>query len=142
MRESASRGFYVVSRAPYGYQRVRVQDGRKERARLEPDPKTASVVRRIFEDFLRAQGMTEVVRALNAEGIAAPKGGRWSKTVLHKLLVSGAYAGPPPLTGLRQGPSTAHCKPIPVERAGEGRCLRQGAYRTRSQVRGIQLLRL
>ena len=41
MRESASRGFYVASRAPYGYWRVKVKDGKMERATLQPDPGTA-----------------------------------------------------------------------------------------------------
>ena len=41
MRESASRGFYVASRAPYGYVRVKVRDGAKDRTKLEPDPDNA-----------------------------------------------------------------------------------------------------
>ena len=35
MRESASRGFYVASYAPYGYRKVKVTDGSKEHPRLE-----------------------------------------------------------------------------------------------------------
>jgi DNA invertase Pin-like site-specific DNA recombinase len=35
MRESASRGFYLSARPPYGYRKVRVKDGSKERTRLE-----------------------------------------------------------------------------------------------------------
>ena len=38
MRESASRGFWIASRTPYGYNRVMVQDGPKKRPALEPDP--------------------------------------------------------------------------------------------------------
>ena len=38
MRESASRGFWIASRTPYGYNRVMVQDGAKKRPTLEPDP--------------------------------------------------------------------------------------------------------
>ncbi|MDO8751701.1 MAG: recombinase family protein, partial [Dehalococcoidia bacterium] len=37
MREAASRGFYVSPYAHYGYRRVKVLDGKKERPRLEPD---------------------------------------------------------------------------------------------------------
>ena len=38
MREAASRGFWIASRTPYGYNRVMVQDGAKKRPTLEPDP--------------------------------------------------------------------------------------------------------
>ena len=38
MRESASRGFWVSSHAPYGYNRVMVQDGPKKRPTLEINP--------------------------------------------------------------------------------------------------------
>jgi len=36
MRESASRGFYVSAKAPYGYQKIKVNDAGKERFKLEP----------------------------------------------------------------------------------------------------------
>ncbi len=35
LRESASRGFYLHSRPPYGYRKVKVKDGGKERPRVE-----------------------------------------------------------------------------------------------------------
>ena len=38
MREAASRGFFLGSKAPYGYRRVKVNDGVKERPTLEVDP--------------------------------------------------------------------------------------------------------
>ena len=41
MREAASRGFFLGSKAPFGYIRVKVSDGVKERPTLEVDPATA-----------------------------------------------------------------------------------------------------
>ena len=41
MREAASRGFLLASNAPFGYRRVKVSDGAKERPTLEVDPATA-----------------------------------------------------------------------------------------------------
>ena len=38
MREAASRGFFLASIAPFGYKRVKVSDGAKERPTLEVDP--------------------------------------------------------------------------------------------------------
>ena len=44
MRESAARGFYLSSRPPYGYRKVRVRDGSKERTKLEPDPENLAAL--------------------------------------------------------------------------------------------------
>ena len=35
MREAASRGFWIASRTPYGYNRIMVPDGAEERAQAE-----------------------------------------------------------------------------------------------------------
>ena len=93
MRESASRGFYMPGIAPYGYNRIKVMDGNKERPTLKRDPRTAPVVSRIFQDFLASRGLKEVTAALNGDGIQSPKGKRWNKTSVHKVLVNKAYMG-------------------------------------------------
>ena len=49
MREAASRGFWVTTYAPYGYQKVYVQDGAKKRPRLELNPPADAVARRIVQ---------------------------------------------------------------------------------------------
>ena len=49
MRESASRGFWVSSYSPFGYNRVMVQDGAKKRPTLVPDPDASRIVKRIFD---------------------------------------------------------------------------------------------
>src|SRR4030043_292815 len=41
MRESASRGFYISARAPFGYRVVKVNDGGKDRPKLEVEPNQA-----------------------------------------------------------------------------------------------------
>ena len=53
MREAASRGFFLGSKAPFGYIRVKVSDGVKERPTLEVDTATAPVVEELFESSLR-----------------------------------------------------------------------------------------
>ena len=93
MRESASRGFYMPGRAPYGYNRIKVKDGHKERPTLERDPRTAPVVSRIFRDFLASRGLKEVTAALNTDGIPSSGGKQWNKTSVHKILVNKAYTG-------------------------------------------------
>ena len=92
MREAASRGFFLASNAPFGYKRVKVRDGVKERPTLEVDPATAPVVREIFESSLRGNGLKEICKELNDRGVTN-RGKRWYKGGLHYLLRNEAYTG-------------------------------------------------
>ncbi len=92
MREAASRGFFLASRAPFGYKRIKVSDGAKERPTLEVDPDTAPVVKEIFESSLRGNGLKEICRELNERGITN-RGRRWYKGGLHCVLTNEAYTG-------------------------------------------------
>ena len=49
MREAASRGFFLGSKAPFGYKRVKVSDGVKE----------------IFESSLSGNGLKEICKTLD-----------------------------------------------------------------------------
>ncbi len=93
MREAASRGFWVASRTPYGYNRVMVQDGAKKRPILEPDPDASDVVKRIFDMAEAGTGMLQISKTLNGEGIASPAGKRWSKNTVHCILRNEVYTG-------------------------------------------------
>ena len=93
MREAASRGFWVASRTPYGYNRVMAQDGAKKRPTLEPDPATAPILKRIFDMAEAGRGMLDITRTLNDEGIASPKGKLWGKTSVHAILKNEVYVG-------------------------------------------------
>ena len=92
MREAASRGYFLASRAPFGYRRIKVNDGLKERPTLEVDPAAAPIVTEIFERSRRGHGLKEIGKALNARGITN-RGNRWSKSSLHYLLANEAYTG-------------------------------------------------
>ena len=93
MREAASRGFWVASYSPFGYNRVMVPDGPKKRPILEPDPDSAPIVRRIFDMAEAGKGTLDITRTLNDEGIASPRGQLWRKTSVHAILVNEAYTG-------------------------------------------------
>ena len=93
MREAASRGFWVTSFAPFGYNRVMVQDGPKKRPTLEPDPEASSIVKRVFDMAEAGNGMVQITSTLNDEGILSPKGKLWGKTSVHTILVNEAYTG-------------------------------------------------
>ena len=92
MREAASRGFFLASNAPFGYKRVKVNDGRKERPTLEVDPAAAPVAREIFEKSLRGSGLKEICKELNDRGVTN-RGKRWYKGTLHYVLRNEAYTG-------------------------------------------------
>ena len=83
MREADSRGFWVTTYAPYGYKKVYAQDGAAKRPKLELHPPADAVTRRIFD----------VTKALNAEGVASPRGKQWLKTTVHNVLLNEAYTG-------------------------------------------------
>ena len=93
MREAASRGFWISSVAPYGYNRVMVQDGPKKRPTLEPDPDASRIIKRIFDMAEAGSGMLHITNTLNNEGIASPRGRLWGKTSVHGLLINEAYTG-------------------------------------------------
>jgi len=93
MRENASRGFFTGGPVPYGYRRLRVQDGDIQRGKLEPDSATAPVVERIFKECLSGKGLLEIARSLNHDGLASRKGKMWGKTSVHKVLRNETYTG-------------------------------------------------
>ncbi len=93
MREAASRGFWMSSGAPFGYSRVMIQDGSKKRPRLEPDPDSSQIVRRIFDMSEAGKSTLDIARTLNDEGIASPRGNPWGKTTLHAILINETYTG-------------------------------------------------
>ena len=92
MREAASRGFFLSSKAPFGYSRIKVSDGVRERPTLEVDPVAAPIVKEIFESSRRGNGLKEICKELNGRGVTH-KGRRWQKNVVHYLLTNEAYTG-------------------------------------------------
>ena len=93
MREAASRGFWMSSGAPFGYNRVMVQDGPKKRPKLEPDPDSSLIARRIFDMSEAGKSTLDIARTLNDEGISSPRGNPWGKTTLHAILINETYTG-------------------------------------------------
>ena len=86
MRENASRGFFPGGVVPYGYRRVSVNDGERTRIKLEPDPATAPVVRRIFRECLKGTGLKKIAIGLNKDGMTTRFGQDWSPTWVHNVL--------------------------------------------------------
>ncbi len=93
MRESASRGFWVASYAPYGYRKATVHDSGKERHKLEIEPNQAQIVRRIFKGIIEGKGLIDISKTLNREGIISPRGKNWGNTTVHCILTNETYVG-------------------------------------------------
>jgi site-specific DNA recombinase len=93
MRESASRGFYISAQPPFGYRKVKVNDGGKERPKLDIQPNQARIVARIFNEIFEGNGLMEIAKQLNKEGIAGPRGKGWMKTTIYKILTNEVYIG-------------------------------------------------
>jgi site-specific DNA recombinase len=132
MRESASRGFYLCSQAPYGYRRIKVNDGGKERTKLDIDEFQSQVVISIFEEVINGKGLTEIVKQLNSKGIAGPKGNTWGKTTVHKILSSEVYTG----TMIWGQHSKRNLPPVRVDNACPAIVDRETFRRAQSLLRG------
>ncbi len=63
----AQHGIFIGPRAPFGYQK-----SESNHDQLIPDPKSAIIVRRIFELASNGTGVTAIVRYLNDKGIPTP----------------------------------------------------------------------
>ena len=59
---------------------------------MRVDPATAPIVKEIFENSLRGNGLKEICKELNDRGITN-RGKRWYKGGLHYLLTNETYTG-------------------------------------------------
>jgi site-specific DNA recombinase len=121
MRENATRGFFNGSRPPYGFRKIKVRDGVRERNKLEPEPDdslSVQTVRRIFGMASKDFGCKEIAKTLNKEGCRTSGGKRWGRTTVYKVLSNEAYAGRL-VWGGRQGHPALHSgePPVRVENA-------------------------
>lgn len=57
------------------------------------DPETAPLVQRIFHEYISGNGAMKIAKGLNAEGIKAFRGGRWSKESILQVLSNINYTG-------------------------------------------------
>ena len=98
---SSKEGKYVGNKSPYGYQRVRIENGKG--FTLEPIPDQADIVKLIYSLYLHGDvqedgsicnmGTTMIAKKLNSMHIPTKLGGAWSANNVRCVLVNPVYAG-------------------------------------------------
>jgi site-specific DNA recombinase len=87
-------GFHAGGRC-FGYRNIKTPEG----VRLEVDAKEAAIVRRIFEMSAGGFSLKSIAKALNAEGIPAPRPRKgqspagWCHTAIREMLYRELYRG-------------------------------------------------
>ncbi|HNH49514.1 MAG TPA: recombinase family protein, partial [Myxococcota bacterium] len=94
LRKNASMGFRNGGPAPIGYRKKRTGPSEgAPRIVLEPDPRWAPLVQRVFRMALGGEGVTAIAGRLHAEGLRTPRGKPLLKTTIHKILTNDLYIG-------------------------------------------------
>ena len=94
-RQVALRGYYPGNRAPYGYklQKVQEEGGKAFHNIFIADEPYDQIVRRIILEAGAGRSANEIRAGLNADGIPAPKGGKWADSTIHQMVHNLHYAG-------------------------------------------------
>ncbi len=110
--QAAIEGRFLGGRPPYGYRLAdagphpnpaKAADGKRLHA-LEPDPQTAPIVKRIFEEYAAGRGCFAIAERLTRECIPSPSGYdrdrnphrhglAWGKSALRAILRNPRYTG-------------------------------------------------
>jgi site-specific DNA recombinase len=110
--QAAVEGRFLGGRPPYGYRiadagphpnPAKAADG-KRLHKLEPDPQTAWVVRRIFAEYLAGRGLFAIAEGLTRDAIPSPSqndaarnphrsGEGWAKSAVRAILRNPRYTG-------------------------------------------------
>jgi DNA invertase Pin-like site-specific DNA recombinase len=92
--ESVRAGWYIGSVAPYGYDKIKVQDGKKMRPTLAINEREAEAVRLIFDLYVNEDvGATMISHRLNELGYRTRKGGFWTLNTITDILQNEHYIG-------------------------------------------------
>ena len=91
---SVASGNYIASIAPYGFDKIKIKEGKKECPTLKENPEQANVVRMIFDLYVNQNmGVNLIGRHLDSLNIKPPKGKHWSPESLRDMLSNVHYIG-------------------------------------------------
>jgi len=109
MRRRVSRGLPPHS-WPYGYRRIRDDQGHTVGA--EHDPDTAPAVRLITRLFLAGATYNDIARELERAGYPTRQGHRWDSGTVRRMLHSDTYAGFPHFGDTQAAEPSSHYEPF------------------------------
>lgn len=87
---SVNEGRFVGSTPPYGYDKVKIENGRGYT--LKPNGE-ADTVRYIFEKYINGSGASVIANSLDDMGIPTRSGKPWSKATITDMLKNPVYTG-------------------------------------------------
>lgn len=92
---SVREGNYVGSVAPFGFTRIKVQDGKKHYFTLKEKKEEADIVRLIFDWYANEGiGVTNICRRLESMHIKTKSGGdKWKPSIVFAMLENVHYIG-------------------------------------------------
>ena len=91
---SKKSGSYLGATSPYGYNKVRISDGKKKVPTLEIVEDEAKVVRMIFDWYANEGiGASKICDRLNEMGIKPRIAEKWQKSTIIKMLDNELYIG-------------------------------------------------
>ena len=93
MKENASRGFWNGGKIPYGYEKIKIEVGKNQKNKLKLLPHEAEIVRKIFNLCLTGNGLKEITKTLNEEGLRRRTGDHWNISSIAYILKNETYTG-------------------------------------------------
>lgn len=98
---SVKEGKYVCNKAPFGYERVKLEHDKG--FTLRPVPEQAEIIKSIFEWYTVGKlendgtrkhiGVSLIARELNSRNIKSPTGGVWTSPSIRDILINPIYIG-------------------------------------------------
>lgn len=91
---SVSQGNYISSRPPYGFDKTKIIDGKRECPTLKENKEQADVVRLIFDLYVNSNmGRIRIARHLDSLHVKPPKGEHWQASSIKDMLRNVHYIG-------------------------------------------------
>lgn len=90
---SVQNGNFIGQKAPYGYRKVVIKEGKRKCHTLEPDPETAPIVKMIFEMYAAGTNSNQIAKTLNRMGIPTDAGKQWTVSGVKPILSNDHYIG-------------------------------------------------
>lgn len=87
---SVNEGRFIGSTPPYGYDKVKIQNGKGYT--LTPN-KEADTVKYIFSQYISGNGASVIANSLDDMGIPTRSGNQWSKATIADILKNPVYIG-------------------------------------------------